>query len=164
MRQFIPNIISFLRIPCALAILLVPVPGAAFFALYLFCGLSDILDGILARELDVSSSFGEKLDSFADLIFIVTCSVRLLPLVTLPKWVIAWIAAIAAVKAIAVLKDFFLTGRLGIRHSYLNKLTGVTLFLTAIIYSQSDFVYYLIPVCIAASLAAFEDLLHRGDR
>ncbi len=44
--------------------------SALFYVLYFVCGISDITDGFLAGKLDAESSFGSKLDSLADFIFI----------------------------------------------------------------------------------------------
>ena len=53
----------------------VPVWGILFVIL---AGASDILDGILARKLDVQSTIGKLLDPIADKIFITTCWIFLL--------------------------------------------------------------------------------------
>lgn len=37
--------------------------------LYSLCGVTDVLDGFLARKLHTESKAGEWLDSFADLFF-----------------------------------------------------------------------------------------------
>jgi len=40
-----------------------------FITCYLLCGISDILDGYLARKLKAQSALGSNLDTFADFIF-----------------------------------------------------------------------------------------------
>ncbi|MCL2530574.1 MAG: CDP-alcohol phosphatidyltransferase family protein [Oscillospiraceae bacterium] len=73
MVKHIPNILSISRIPLAislpfLVLLESPWPFLVVFGL---CGVTDVLDGILARALKLQSKLGEKLDSAADGIAIV---------------------------------------------------------------------------------------------
>ena len=65
MKQ-LPNIITFLRIPLSIAMLVVSPFSLFFWIFYLSSGLTDIIDGFLARKLHQESSFGAKLDSIAD--------------------------------------------------------------------------------------------------
>ena len=43
-----------------------------FYAVYIIAGISDVLDGLVARKLNLQSSFGEKLDTVADICFVGT--------------------------------------------------------------------------------------------
>ena len=70
--KFIPNIITCLRILASLLILFVP--NKWFFPLYFFAGLTDMLDGWLARKMSWTSPFGTFLDSLADLLFFLASS------------------------------------------------------------------------------------------
>lgn len=45
-------------------------PSTPFYILYMICGLSDVLDGIIARKTNTASSFGARLDTIADFIFV----------------------------------------------------------------------------------------------
>ncbi|MDB6081017.1 MAG: pgsA3 [Chlamydiia bacterium] len=68
--KLLPNCLSFLRLPLA-ALLFIPDP-------YIRCGaiiaaqITDILDGFLARRLQVSSRFGTLLDPITDKLFVIT--------------------------------------------------------------------------------------------
>ena len=42
-------------------------------------GISDMIDGTIARKLGTSSKFGEKLDTVADFVFAVIALFNLLP-------------------------------------------------------------------------------------
>ena len=54
MKHF-PNIISILRIADSICLLFFDVKGWPFWTIYVLCGLSDMLDGWLARKLHVES-------------------------------------------------------------------------------------------------------------
>ena len=70
MNRFIPDAITLARIPMAIALPFVQSSPAVFWTLYLLCGLSDVLDGAVARLTGTVSRLGERLDTLADIIFV----------------------------------------------------------------------------------------------
>ena len=56
--KHIPNIITVLRILGALCLLFCNPAGAALWVIYSLCGLSDMIDGHLARKLHAESKIG----------------------------------------------------------------------------------------------------------
>ena len=97
MRQ-LPNTLSALRLLGAIALLFCDVKGIAFWSVYLFCGISDMLDGFLARKLNAATPFGAVLDSVADLCFVVCCCCKLIPVLEFPLWMWIWCGMIAIIK------------------------------------------------------------------
>ena len=87
----LPNIISCLRIAGTVCLLLMEPLSALFLVIYTFTGLSDVLDGAIARKYGTTSELGAKLDSIADLLFYTLILIRIFPIMwaTLPKkiWV-----------------------------------------------------------------------------
>ena len=70
----LPNIISASRGIAALAMLFFPVFSPWFWALYCWGGISDMIDGPLARKLGAVSEVGSRIDSVADLVFVIGSS------------------------------------------------------------------------------------------
>ena len=68
--KHIPNILSASRISLCLPLLLADAMTLPFWVLYLIAGLTDMLDGFLARRWRVESKLGAKLDSLADFVFV----------------------------------------------------------------------------------------------
>lgn len=66
--KHLPNIISTIRIPLSISLILFIHHSLIFITIYLFCGVSDILDGYIARKTKSQSILGAKLDSIADLL------------------------------------------------------------------------------------------------
>ena len=58
------NIITCIRIICSIVLLFCPVFSPVFYALYITAGVSDMLDGAVARKTGTVSEFGSKLDTF----------------------------------------------------------------------------------------------------
>ena len=108
----LPNVISILRIAGSTSLLFCVVKGWPFWTLYALCGLSDMLDGWLARKLHAESKTGAVLDSVADIVFVACCAIRLLPVLEIPVWLCIWAGVIVFIKmvnqvsALAVFKRF----------------------------------------------------------
>ena len=98
MKKYIANIITGSRIIFSLPLLIIPLSSAWFYVLYLFCGLTDMIDGTIAKNTNAVSSFGSNLDTVADFIFMVVCLIKLLPMIYIPVWLWIWISAIAVIK------------------------------------------------------------------
>ena len=67
--RHIPNMFSLLRI--LLSVLLIPLLPIriVFTVVYIAIGITDLLDGLIARKYGYESDFGAKLDSIADFVF-----------------------------------------------------------------------------------------------
>ena len=63
------NMITMVRIVGALAMIFCENYTAAFFVVFTLCGVTDIIDGFVARVTHTMSEFGARLDSVADLLF-----------------------------------------------------------------------------------------------
>lgn len=100
----LPNLLTLLRMLGAAALIGLDVQRPAFWIIYALCGLSDMLDGHLARRLHAESALGGRLDSAADGLFAVVCAVRLLPLIVrsvrsaIPACLLASAAAVQDVR------------------------------------------------------------------
>ena len=69
MKKHIANIITGSRVAFSLPLLFIPLTSAWFYVLYMFCGLTDMIDGTIARKTGAVSNFGAKLDTAADFVF-----------------------------------------------------------------------------------------------
>jgi CDP-diacylglycerol--glycerol-3-phosphate 3-phosphatidyltransferase len=143
--RHVPNAISVSRLIVAASLLCIDVHTMAFAALYLYCGLSDVLDGALARRFHLESRLGARLDSAADAVFYAMVVVTLARLFVpeLARWresseptigAVAPFAAVSAVIVIGVIRLASLaviwarTGKPGFIHTYGNKASGVAVF------------------------------------
>ena len=64
--KHLPNIITALRIVGSIGLLFCNVAGWQFWTLYVFCGISDMIDGWFARKLKAESKTGSVLDSIVN--------------------------------------------------------------------------------------------------
>lgn len=148
----VPNIISASRGITALAMLFFPVFSTEFWVLYCWGGISDMIDGTIARKMNAESELGSRIDSIADLVFIICTAVLILPSVKLPLWIWFWSAAIGVIKLVGIIIGSCRQRKLAIPHSTTNKLTGILLFCLPFAIVRFD---VLIPVVIVCTLATF---------
>ena len=154
----IANIITVSRFPFSLAMLVLSPRSIPFVVLYLLCGMSDMLDGFVARKLHTENEKGAMLDSIADLFFAVIYAVKILPLLNIPLWIWIWTIVIAVTKIINILITSKKTHTLSIEHSLGNKLTGLLIFLLPLSVYILDVKYGASLVCIAATVTAIMEI------
>ncbi len=88
------NIITEIRIVLSAALLFRPALSPGFYALYIAAGFSDMIDGAVARRTGTASELGSRLDTIADIVFVLVCLIKLLPVLSVPIWLYIWIAAV----------------------------------------------------------------------
>lgn len=151
------NLITSCRILLSLLLLFFPALSPGFFGIYLAAGLSDMLDGFVARRTNSASPLGARLDSMADLLFLAVCLIKLLPVLTLPVWLWVWVGLIALLRLANVVSGFTCRKKLVLLHTRANKLTGALLFLLPLSLGFLSILYTAIPLCALASFAAIQE-------
>ena len=157
MKKQIANIITFCRILCSIGLLFCPVFSAYFYGLYIFCGLTDMVDGTIARKTGAVSSFGARLDTVADFLFVISSFVKLVPVIRIPVWLWVWAAVIAAAKLVNLVWGFTQTKQMPALHTIANKATGLCLFLLPLTMSFVALRYTAPVVCVIATIAAIQE-------
>ena len=148
--KHIPNAITILRFFGAACLLLCNPAGAAFWVIYGLCGISDMLDGYLARKLHAESKAGAVLDSVADICFVACCAIRLIPVVQIPTWLWIWAGVIVTIKLVNQVSALLVCKRVCFPHTKENKLTGLLLFL-----SVPTVFWSIVPIAFVAVVATF---------
>lgn len=151
------NILTGCRILCASIMLFLPAFSPAFYLFYLLAGLTDMLDGAVARKTNTVSEFGSKLDTVADTVFAGICLLKLLPKLAIARWLWIWIGAIAVIKAMNIVAGLIVQRKYVAVHSGINKLTGIMLFVLPLILPYMSLNACGMAVCIIATLAAFHE-------
>lgn len=151
------NDITIIRILCSIALLFFPAFSLAFYILYITAGVSDMVDGWVARRTHTASKLGAKLDTIADIVFVVVCFVKLLPVMDIPVWLWVWIGIIALIKIINIISGYIIQKRFVSVHSTMNKVTGLLLFVFPLTLSFIDLKYSAAVICIFATFAAIQE-------
>lgn len=154
----LPNIITVFRVLGALGLLFFGVEDVALWVTYLACGISDMLDGYLARKLHCESKTGALLDSLADIVFVACCCIKLIPVLAFPNWIWIWALVIVFIKVISQISALVIYKKCVFPHTIANKVTGFLLFVGIPV---TFFVESLIPIVIIAIFAMFA-AIHEG--
>ena len=157
MTKRIANILTSCRILSSVLLLFFPAFSLGFYIIYFFCGFSDMLDGTIARKTNTVSSFGSKLDTAADFVFMAVCAVKLLSKMNIPVWLRIWIAVIAIVKFTNIIWGFIRRKKLVDYHTFLNKTTGLLLFLLPLTLQFIVPTHSFAVVCTIATIAAIQE-------
>ncbi|WP_074650567.1 CDP-alcohol phosphatidyltransferase family protein [[Clostridium] aminophilum] len=151
------NIITGFRVLISIVLLFCPVFSPAFYMLYLIAGLSDMIDGTIARRMNTVSEFGARFDTAADFVFAAVCLIKFLSVISMPIWVCVWIVIIALIKIINIISGYIAQRKLVAVHSVMNKVTGVLLFILPLTFSIVPLKYSALPVCAVATFAAVQE-------
>ena len=156
--KYVATSITTIRIIGAISLLAIEPLSVFFYAVYFMCGISDILDGYIARKTNTISKVGATLDSIADFIFVSVMVVIFIPLISWELWLLFWIAAIAIIRLVSFVIGFAKYHAVAFLHTYANKATGLALFLFPLFYHVSDITIAAIVLCCIASLSAIEEI------
>ena len=157
MKKQIANIITSCRILGSIGLLFCSTFSACFYGLYIFCGLTDMVDGTIARKMGAASTFGAKLDTVADFLFVIASFVKLVPVIRIPVWIWVWAAVIVMGKLVTLVWGFTQMKQMPSLHTIANKATGLGLFLLPLTMSFVDLRYTAPVVCVIATIAAIQE-------
>ena len=154
------NLCTMARIAGAAALWLTRPETAGFYAIYALSGLSDALDGWLARRTGSAGDFGARLYSAADLLFYGSMLLYMLPALRLrlPGWVWIMLAAVLAIRLIAYAAGAVRERRFAALHTIPNKLTGLMVFLVPFALRTPWAVGYCAAACVVAAVAALHEM------
>ncbi len=149
------NVLTSMRIGLSGVLLLLKPLGPAFYFVYALAGLTDMLDGAVARKTGTESRAGEMLDSAGDLVFAAAALVCLLPIYKeeIPFWLWAAVAFVIYLKVKNAIAGCFMQGKIVTMHTALNKLTALALFALPFVCNWVSIAIYG-GICAGLALAA----------
>lgn len=157
----VPNSITCFRIVGSVALLLLSSFSPAFYILYSLCGISDAVDGFIARRFKLTSDLGSRLDSIADLLFYASMLTHVIPFLVPRVPTAVWYVVGALV--LMRIGMYSLTAvkyrRFSSLHTYANKATGVVLFCVPYLLLFANAVTVSWVACVACAVSSIEELL-----
>ena len=159
------NILSMSRIVGAAVLLLgsfaiLPIPplSFSFFVIYIYCVITDIIDGPIARRTKSTSSFGSALDSVADLTLILTVLAILIPILDFEMWMFVCIVSVIGVRLLSLMIGLKKFRTITLVHTYSSKASALILALFPVFYGLSNISIAFGIAAIFAIIAACEEL------
>ena len=150
---------------CSICLLPCPVFSGTFYILYLLCGITDMVDGTIARRTGTVSELGARLDTVADFVFVTVSLIKFLPAMDIPKWLWGWMAVIAVIRIGNMIFGWIFSRKVIALHTILNKLTGFLLFLLPLSLHVIELKYSAVVVCAVATVSAVQEgwLMKKGE-
>ena len=157
----IPNIITSVRILGTLLLLFVTPFSREFFIIYTLAGISDALDGFVARMTKTATEFGAQLDSVADILFYLVMIYKSLFVLSGDLSVITWciIGFAVIVRIVSYVYSARKYRRFVPLHTYMNKVTGFAVFILPYLTFFGFFNEACFAASVIAAVAAVEELL-----
>ena len=128
MVKHIANIVTSCRIFGSALLLLFSTFSVEFYIIYILCGISDMIDGTIARKTKSASDWGAKIDTVADIVFIVVSLIKILPQINIPQWLWMWGVIIAIIKIGNIIFAYISKKQFVSLHTLTNKIAGFLLF------------------------------------
>lgn len=159
-KMNIPNVITSVRIVGAVVLIFLKTLSIPFLLFYTILGFTDVLDGYIARKTGNVTELGSKLDSIADVLFYTVMLIKVLPILVakLPNEIWYVVAGILVLRVCSYTVAAVKFRRFTSMHTYLNKMTGLSVFAVPYLIHLSIMVILCWGVCIMAALATVEEL------
>ena len=157
MKKYIANILTSFRILGSVFLLFFPAFSVEFYCFYIICGFTDMIDGTIARKTNSTSEFGSKLDTVADIVFVIASLIKVLPTIHISGWLWIWGGVIAIIKIGNIIWGYVSKKQFVSLHTIMNKVTGLLLFLMPLTISFMELKYTSIAVCSIATVSAIQE-------
>ena len=140
-RAWIPNLLTLIRFLGGIVLIFLPIPGKAFYTVYILCGLTDALDGFLARRLRTASP--------------------MMPILRrrLPGWIWYIVAFVLALRLTSYLVAAFKLHKFAAVHTIANKATGAMVFGVGLVLNLSILTLYCLALAAVATWSSTEELV-----
>ena len=122
--KHLPNLITLLRILLAGSLLFMAVSSWEFITVYLLCGLTDAIDGFMARKLKAVSLMGARLDTISDIVMFAVIFYIFIPRIVFTPALVVWLLVILLVRLGSMALVYGKYHKFAMLHKVSNKVTG----------------------------------------
>ena len=119
--KYVPNSLSVLRILLAASLFLIPALTPLFLVVYTAAGITDLIDGPIARKFNVTSKIGANLDGIADYFFVAAALITIIPVLDFNTRSIALVIGFVVLKVIGMIVGYVHYRQLMMMHTYASK-------------------------------------------
>lgn len=154
------NCITSVRIIGTVLMIFTAPLSALFFLVYTICGISDLLDGWVARKHNIVTEFGSRLDSIADLFFYIVMIIKILHTLwkIVPVWFWYVLGGIVVLRITSYTTAAVKFHRFASLHTKMNKVSGLLVFATPYFLALPFASAYCCFVVLFGTVASLEEL------
>lgn len=156
MKKHLANIISLSRVAGAIALFFFNDISTAFLIIYVLCGITDLIDGPIARKTNSTSPLGATLDTVGDVATYLALTKVLIIKKLVAGWILAWILSAGVLFGIGALISKRRFGKLYLPHTYLGKIFGGSVFVLPLAMQFMPGYVWMAVICSIATIHAFE--------
>ncbi len=156
MKKHLANIISLSRVAGAIALFFFNDISTAFLIIYVLCGITDLIDGPIARKTNSTSPLGATLDTVGDVATYLALTKVLIIKKLVAGWILAWILGAGVLFGVGALISKRRFGKLYLPHTYLGKIFGGAVFVLPLAMQFMPGYVWMSVICSIATVHAFE--------
>ena len=162
MKKNLANIITSIRLIGAICLIFIETLSKPYFIIYSICGITDAIDGFVARKLKITSTFGSKLDSVSDLLFSGIMLAKVFPflIAKTPAYVPVLIYIAVGMRALCYLFVAIRFKKFSSRHTVYNKAISLLMFFLPFMILTKYLTAYCLLVLTVAFYSNFEEIMH----
>lgn len=161
MKNNLANAITLMRIPLSIAMIFTDLFSPNFYLFFILAGITDAIDGTVARLSKSESRLGSVFDSIADLIYFSITLAKMVPyaIENMNYWAKALFLLVIILRFICYAVQLHKFHKIASNHTYLNKLTGFTIFIMIMLIPYIGISTACIIGSIVALFAVFDEFL-----
>lgn len=156
MKKYFADIVTSSRIVLAIALFFFTDITAPYLIIYFICGITDAIDGPIARKLQTVSEHGALLDTIGDVLTYVSFAKIMIAKQAIPAWIIIWFVSAAVGILLSGLIAQVRFGKFYVVHSLFGKVMGFFAFLLPYAAYFDKTILCCCAVCTAATISAVE--------
>lgn len=156
MKKNLANIISISRVVGAIALFFFNDLTKGFLIIYVICGLTDLIDGPIARKTNSTSPLGATLDTVGDVATYLALTKVLAMKKLVPGWILTWILSAGVLFGVAAFISNHRFKKFYLPHTYLGKTFGGVVFILPLAMQIMPGYVWMSVICTIASIHAFE--------
>jgi len=162
--KHLPNVITISRFILVITLIFIPPLSPASIIIFIFAGLSDMIDGALARRIkDAHSELGAELDSMADMLMVIVTVFFLMPAMDLWPWLWYGILVALGFKLMSAIRGIIKHRKVFFLHTISNKILAMILFIGAILYfifgGHTGVNAYIVFLLVAVFIITLEEMI-----
>ena len=158
----IANFLTILRIVFSPLLLFLHPLSFSFDTLYILLGLTDILDGFIARKTKTTSKLGSSLGwlfltdaNIGDIVFCASSFIAIYPTLELNAYISLFIAIIFMLRVVNIIVGYIKEKKLILLHTIPNKATGFLLYLFPL---TLNFISHDLSATVIAGVALYASI------
>ena len=119
--KYVPNTLSSLRILLAASLFFIPALSPLFLIVYSAAGVTDLIDGPIARKFNATTKIGANLDGIADYFFVAAALITIIPALDFNTRSIVIVIGFVVLKVIGMIVGYVHYRQLMMMHTYASK-------------------------------------------